>query len=133
MVFHITVLQSVQEAPIDLSQVDPSNFRFCGWTTDGLFYRDRWHVLCNREVPLASIPMPCSKVLVGERWMVQDFAGRPIRMATAREQQNLEYHCSFSSEVFAHALEADLGIISDRIPDKIRTEYRCRLAAICSE
>lgn len=132
-VLYATILRPDFADPIEIDRLATEDILFCGWTMDALFYHDRWHVIGNLPIPEASIPRPCSKVLIeGDIW-IQDFRGRPLRKASPVEAETLDNHISRSPEIYVDAFSAYHGL-GEWLPryESFAIERVKKMAAICS-
>jgi hypothetical protein len=129
---HISVLREPASPGFDLNEVSTDQILLCGRTMDALFYHGRWQVVGHLPIPDGVIPRPFSHVRVsGSNW-VQDFDGRLIRPATARETECLDEHWNRSPIGFENAFKAFHGLAAiDPGYEKLSIVYQRQQAAVC--
>jgi hypothetical protein len=95
-----------------------------GWTTDALVYHGKWKVVAQ-ELSLPPLPLPNFKVEQEGRTYVTDVNGDFIGLATAAEQELLDYRFSRSPIGFQRAFEAMHGFSALREDDEKLTPAYC--------
>ena len=132
-VFYITVLRTPVLHGFDLEMLDTRDILLCGWTTDALFFHERWHVIGSLPVQEDVVPRPCSKVRVEGKPWISDFRAQPVRPATRYEWEHLDYHRSHSPITYQKAFQAYHGLepVEPYYADLSIQHVRAQ-AAICS-
>lgn len=100
-----------------------SEIILCGWTLDARIYHGIWKFVGNAPVP-EDVPRPCYKVGRDGILWVKSFDDEPIRPASEKDCQLLEYRTTVAPIRFEKAFAAIYGLQEwDDSFDKMRVEY----------
>jgi hypothetical protein len=121
---YIVVFGELYVSPPDVDELLKSDIFLVGWTSDALFFHDRWKVIANRAPLSDRVPFPSYKINVrGERY-VHDFNDEGYRPATTEDWELLEFESSRSPIGYQDALLAHHGFGSwDSRDDKLTAAH----------
>jgi hypothetical protein len=106
----IVVFEPMFPDNVDVGLVLKSPLLLAGWTSDALFWHQRWEVVENR--PALKFRFPEYKVEMEGRTWLTDVEGHMIRLASVTEEHELMHKFSSSPISFQKAFMAHHGLLS---------------------